>query len=91
MESPTENTKTQATADNGQGLPAYAPAGMIQSRLAPVSKATLGNWVIKGWVRSFKVGESQQSARLYSVSDTREALDRLAAGARPRRKKRKTC
>ena len=45
----------------------------------PVRK--LDNFVLEGWVRTAKLGNCKQSARLYNIDDVRATLNALARNA----------
>lgn len=61
---------------------------MVHKHIAPLTRKTLNTWVTKGWIRSAKFGESQQSRRLFLTQDVIDALDRMAVGKQPRKRTR---
>lgn len=68
-------------------VPMYSPARNIK-QVFGVSPKTLRNLEKWGYVRSAKLGSSQQAGRLYKTADVLDALDRLSAGKSPRRRVR---
>ena len=66
--------------------PRYVPHGKVREWHA-VSKRSLMDWVSRGYVRSAKLGDSRQSARLFNLSDIGETLERIASGRLPRRRR----
>jgi len=69
-------------------LPKYAPLKLIQMHMAPLSRKQANEFVVRGWVRSVKLGTKRQCGRLYNVEDVEACLDRMALGHQPRRRRR---
>jgi hypothetical protein len=64
----------------------WADARAIHERVG-LTVARLKEFHNKGWVRRAKLGESRSSAALYCTIDVSEALQRIAAGCAPRKKR----
>jgi hypothetical protein len=69
---------------NVDELPMHLDMKLVNRHLAPLSRKTLIGWTQKGWVRSAKIGESQQSRRLFNTQDVLDVLDRIGRGHEPR-------
>ncbi len=80
-------TNQEMIMNNGKTQ--YRAAAWLYSNVCSVSAATLREWVARGWVRSLKLGPSQQSARLYNVGDVKDVLDRMSTGRQPHSKRRR--
>ncbi len=72
------------------GFPLYMDAKMVRQSIAPLSRRTLNDWVLKGWLRGSKTGTSRQARKVFNTADILEILDRLCRGMNPRRKNRKS-
>jgi hypothetical protein len=69
-------------------LPKYAPLKTIATCVAEVSRQQLNAWSDLGFVRTAKLGEGAQAARLYNISDVLEVIDRLCLGRKPTKKRK---
>lgn len=65
-------------------LPRYASVAIIRREVAEFSRARLMEFARQGFVRTVKLGEARQTARLYNTEDVLGLLDRLATGRMPR-------
>jgi|GEM_PF-2864438 len=63
-------------------LPAYVSSRKVKIHYG-VNEKILMSWVIKGYVRSLKLGNQRQSGRLYKIADVQEVLERLSNGDDP--------
>lgn len=68
-------------------LPLWADAKLVLQRIG-LPRQRLIEQARAGHVRSVKFSETRQAARLYHTGDVLDAMDRLAAGAQPRRRTR---
>ena len=69
-------------------LPQYAPHRLINAHVIYLPASRLRQWADQGHVRSLKLGDSQQSARLFNVQDVQDAVERIAQGYEPRKRRR---
>ena len=76
----------ESKAQPAPELPQWADARAIEERVG-LRVARLYQWVRSGWVRKAKLGETRQAGALYCVDDIREALQRIAGGMAPRKKR----
>jgi len=69
-------------------LPKYAAMKTIATCVAEVSRQQLNAWSDLGFVRTAKLGQGAQAARLYNIEDVLEVVERLCVGRKPTRKKK---
>ena len=69
-------------------LPKYAAMKTIATCVAEVSRQQLNAWSDLGFVRTAKLGQGAQAARLYNIEDVLEVVERLCVGRKPTRKRK---